>query len=162
MARPHFTEKQIRAAFFEKVSPEPNSGCWLWTGAADTRGYGKIGIHGRTRAAHRVAYEWLVGTVPDGLFLLHRCDTPACVNPDHLRPGTQADNIHDMHAKGRAALGEALNCTRLTPAEVLGIRFLFLLGRKQNVMARQYGVSPMTIHRVVTGELWKHLPEVTL
>lgn len=138
--------------------PEPNTGCHIWLGAVDRRGYGKITIGGRTVAAHRVAYEAANGPIPAGLNLCHRCDLPACINPDHLRPGTQLENIKDMHRKGRAALGERTNTAKLTAGKVRGIRFLASLGRPQNVMARQYDVSKMTISRIVRRELWKHIP----
>jgi hypothetical protein len=90
------------------VSPCPVTGCWWWTGALDTKGYGRILIGRSAQRAHRVAYELLVGPIPDlggyhGGCLLHRCDQPCCVNPQHLRPGTHADNMADMAAKGRAA-----------------------------------------------------------
>lgn len=65
------------------------------------RGYGVIYFNGRQTYTHRVSYELHVGPIPDGLFILHRCDVPACVNPDHLFVGSAADNVADMMAKGR-------------------------------------------------------------
>lgn len=91
------------ARFEAKYVPEPNTGCWLWTAALNTYGYGKMG---RTReegpeGAHRIAWRLLKGPIPLGMFVLHRCDMPACVNPEHLFLGTQADNIRDSVIKGR-------------------------------------------------------------
>lgn len=84
--------------------PEPNSGCWLWTGAYSDGGYGlldaKIAGRRETRA-HRVSYHAFVGPIPVGLFICHRCDVPCCVNPDHLFLGTPLDNTRDMIRKGR-------------------------------------------------------------
>jgi hypothetical protein len=83
-------------------------GCWMWTAGTDRDGYGKFAIgHGKqdqthTRA-HRFAYELLVGPIPDGMVVMHSCDTPACVNPDHLSVGTPLDNNDDKVAKGRHA-----------------------------------------------------------
>jgi len=80
--------------FWAKVSPEPNTGCWLWTGAVLPRGYGSIQSKGGHQAlmAHRVAYELLVGTIPQGLCIDHRCFNKWCVNPAHLEPVTPLEN----------------------------------------------------------------------
>jgi hypothetical protein len=91
--------------FMAKVSPEPTSGCWLWTGALGMDGYGiRVHLHGeerKPRRAHRASWEIFRGPIPDGLWVLHRCDNPPCVNPDHLFLGTQTDNIRDAVRKGR-------------------------------------------------------------
>lgn len=94
----------LRERFEERYTPEPNSGCWLWTGAMTTEGYGQIRADGKQRktlVAHRVSHELYNGPIPSGLFVLHKCDTPACVNPAHLSTGTQKENIHDCISKGR-------------------------------------------------------------
>ena len=80
------------ARFWAKVSPEPTSGCWLWT-AGTNRGYGRVLIDGKNRTAYRVSYELLVGPVPDGLEIDHLCRTHACVNPDHLEAVTHRENV---------------------------------------------------------------------
>ena len=80
---------------------EKTDGCWLWTGATASYGYGKMMLDGETVRAHRAAYLLLVGPIPDGLYVLHRCDVRRCVNPAHLFLGTPSDNTKDMLAKGR-------------------------------------------------------------
>lgn len=76
-----------------KISPEPNSGCWLWTAGTDARGYARIQTGNKPKRAHRVVYEMLVGPIPSGLVLDHLCRVHGCVNPEHLEPVTQKTNI---------------------------------------------------------------------
>lgn len=76
-------------------------GCWEWTGSTSKKGYGKLNIGGVTKAAHRFSYEIANGPIPEKLFVLHRCDNPPCVRPDHLFTGTNEDNVKDMMKKGR-------------------------------------------------------------
>lgn len=85
----------------ENTQPEPTTGCMLWIRSTDTNGYGMLCVDGRKRKAHRVAWELANGPIPAGLHVLHRCDTPACVNPAHLFLGTHTDNMRDCSAKGR-------------------------------------------------------------
>ena len=106
---------EAAARFWTKV--EKTEGCWLWRGALSRKGYGSFradAIGGRQ--SHRVAWELTHGPIPDGLFVLHRCDTPRCVNPAHLWLGTAADNSRDMALKGRAASGERHRETMLRVA----------------------------------------------
>ncbi len=99
----------IAARLERHISPEPNTGCWLWVGAYHKTGYGLISSDADERKrrknilTHRAVWTVVNGDIPDGLFVLHRCDNPPCVNPSHLFLGTQRDNIADMHAKGRAS-----------------------------------------------------------
>jgi hypothetical protein len=126
--------------FWSKVdhSSGPDA-CWPWTGCCSEKGYGQIGAGGSARTAlraHRVAWELAAGEpVPDGLCVLHNCDNPPCVNPDHLWLGTNDDNVRDRNEKGRRARGESLSHTKLNPEAVKVIRFMrgrascLLLGR---------------------------------
>src|SRR5690606_5411912 len=135
--------RSLRDRFYDKVSPEPNSGCWLWTGATNELGYGVIGLGRReqgTAKAHRVSYELHKGPT-NGLCVLHECDNPACVNPSHLFLGTLKDNSRDCVRKGRNFIpdnrGTKAKWARLNEDHVREIRMRRLKGTEY---ARMYGV----------------------
>lgn len=169
----HARRRPLIDRFWEKVNK--TDGCWLWIGSTTTHGYGVIGT-GTGKAAeyaHRLSYEWAHGPIPDGLFVCHRCDTPSCVNPQHLFLGTQSDNMRDAAKKGRTAAGarsgahthpesvvrgEQLPQSKLTEHDVRAIRSRYTIEAiSQRALARQYGVSHMIIRRILAGELWKHV-----
>lgn len=83
-----------------------DAGCWEWQGHRNEHGYGRVSVGGRRMYAHRLAYLATHFVIPEGLVVMHRCDNPPCVNPDHLAIGTYADNTADMIAKGRSRLGQ--------------------------------------------------------
>lgn len=85
----------------ERIAIEANTGCWLWTGTLTNWGYGRANIKGKRLSAHRVSYEAFVGPIPGKLLACHKCDTKACVNPDHLFLGDWRDNGRDAANKGR-------------------------------------------------------------
>ena len=88
------------------------SDCWLWLGSVTSRGYGNIGVEGKTKSVHRVYWEALNGPAPEDMFVCHTCDVPICVNPEHLFLGTRLDNTQDMVNKGRAANLKLTHCKR--------------------------------------------------
>lgn len=92
---------ELRTRFERRVSPEPNTGCWLWAGALNG-GYGSIGFARTALRASRIAWVLWRGPLEATENVLHKCDFPPCVNPTHLFLGSQRDNVHDMEAKGRA------------------------------------------------------------
>lgn len=142
----------IAERFWPKVDKRGPDECWEWQAYVLPNGYGLIG---RGRAgegmeyAHRQSYLLAHGDIPPGLFVCHRCDNRRCVNPSHLFLGTIADNNADAAAKGRSALGERNGMAKLTDAQVREIRSLKAAGIPQADLARNYGVGPMQISRIV-------------
>lgn len=147
-------------------------GCWLWIGSRNHLGYGQLsykrsGSREPVRVrAHRLSYELFRGPIPDGMFVCHRCDTPACVNPAHLFLGTNMDNVRDMLAKGRhftktkpeaIRRGAAINGSKLTEETVRDIRNLAGIGVPTKDLAATYGMSRASVRRVVTRESWSHV-----
>ena len=135
--------------------------CWIWTKSLNGLGYGRIGRtrNGKPtwRLAHRVSYEHFVGPIPKGMFVLHRCDTPPCVNPDHLFLGTHAENMHDMLTKGRREPPATANRRNaLSADQVLQIRSVYPLVSTAE-LARRYGVHRRTIASVGRRETWKEI-----
>src|SRR3990167_9075269 len=135
--------------------------CWLWAGTPTVRrdlrySYGRFRFAGKVRRAHRVSWELANGSIPDGLFVCHHCDTPLCVRPDHLFLGTRADNFDDMRAKGRNSKGSRISRV-LTEVDVAAIRRSYADGTRQRALAADYGVSPVTIHQIVHRTSWRHV-----
>lgn len=156
MPTPARDETEFARRFWAKV--EKTAGCWAWMGARTTAGYGSLKRDQRVLYAHRVSYEMAHGSVARGLCVLHRCDAPWCVRPDHLFAGTRLDNNRDCAAKGRGNSGPGSRTARLTGTEVREIRRLYAEGNiTQDALARRYGVAQMTVSDIVTRRSWKML-----
>ena len=146
--------RPLSERFWEKVAR--SDGCWVWTGAIGTTGYGQLMIDGKVRTASRVAYELQNGPIPSGSFVLHHCDNRRCVRGDHLYAGDHRQNMVDKKTRGRAsgALGERNIRAKLSDADVLSIRASSV---GTMALARQYGVHRDTIGRIRRGIQWRHL-----
>jgi len=146
----------------EKIAFAGPDECWLWSAARNRHGYGMVNARGRMRLVHRETYEAVHGEgAADGLVVRHRCDVPACCNPAHLEPGTQADNNRDMVERGRhrspGLKGETNPSAKLTEADIRTIRSTYVPGDRefsQRALARRFGVTQATISLVVRRESW--------
>lgn len=145
----------VEPRFWAQV--DRSSECWLWTGHVNTYGYGNLRVAGNWVLTHRLSYEWVHGPIPAGMHVCHRCDTPRCVNPDHLFLGTPSDNIDDMVRKGRQNYGERHPQAKLIPEEVLAIRAAGHGRREREVLAARFGVTWQHVANVQLGKCWRHL-----
>jgi hypothetical protein len=127
--------------------------CWLWSKCKNKSGYGRLGIDGRVYLAHRLSYRVFVGPIGE-MGVLHRCDTRACFNPSHLFKGTQQDNLRDMRAKNRAAVGSRSALAKLTESQVLEIRADTRLYRE---IAADYGITKNAVFLIRKRTCWKHI-----
>jgi hypothetical protein len=135
----------------ERVVRIPFSGCWLWTGCVDNNGYPLTGkVHAPERKIHRLAWHCYRGLIPSGIHVLHKCDVPLCVNPDHLFLGTQVDNMKDRKRKGRNALfsGERHGMAKLTNAQADEIRRSSISAKDA---AKLYGVTQWAVFAIRSG-----------
>jgi hypothetical protein len=129
------------------------SGCWEWIGTKNGHGYGIFLMPGeRPVRAHRFMYEREVGPIRDDQVVMHSCDNPACVNPQHLSIGTRDDNNRDMRTKRRHRFGDSHHWTKLTTSQVLEVKALLASGQTQRSIARRFGVDASTISNIKTGK----------
>ena len=136
--------------------PEPNTGCWLWERAVDKDGYGAARHDGRGIRAHRMSYLVHTGPIPPGMLVCHRCDVPACVNPDHLVLGTPADNMADRGTRGRTSKPKGERNHRALFNEE-DVRRIFAEAGTHAAIARRLGVSSTCVRLIKTGHSWRHL-----
>lgn len=153
----HLRAKNARsliARFWGFVNKSDGDGCWLWTGSM-TRGYGQFSLPrlnsgGASKVyAHRYSWALTNGNIPDNLSVLHRCDTPACVRPDHLFLGTQGENLMDAERKGRLVRGQAL--IKVSDAGLADIKANYHPRHNGKQLAEKYGISLVHLCRLVNG-----------
>ncbi len=139
--------EDIIARHTDKFSAEPISGCWLWTAATDKHGYGMLWNGKRMDRAHRLFFAAANGVSVDGLYVLHDCDNPACVNTEHLHAGTQADNMKERTIRGRSG-------KRITQETADKIRVMLKIGAPQRTIANLFGVSQRLVWSISKGLIW--------
>lgn len=145
--------KPVIERLLARVIVDEWTGCWEWLGAQNEEGYGIIGLGRRgegVERTHRVTYQHYRGEIPDGLFVLHRCDNRQCCSPEHLFLGTALDNSLDMVAKGRFSTPSA----KVTEDQVREIRESML---PSTAIAEKYNLKPRQIRRIRDRSRWKHV-----
>ena len=155
----HLLTDKCKERFWGKVGTGAPNECWPWKEARHPLGYGVFSMRDDegtwcVRRAHRVAYVLAYGEPEPGRVVRHSCDNTSCCNPDHLASGTQAENMRDMHTRGRAALGESHGTAKLTEDNVRKIRAMAANGMQNKILAMQFGVSAATISRTVKHVNW--------
>ena len=141
----------VAERFFEKVKQD--KGCWEWTANKNNKGYGMMREFGPgLTLAHRVSYRLAYGEIPKGKWVLHKCDNRACVNPEHLFLGDHAENVHDMHRKGRGWGG-------IGPETAYAILWEWASGKNRRKVAEEYGVSLHVVKDIVTRRSWQSLSQ---
>lgn len=142
--------------FIGKYRVNQASGCWEWVASTVRRGYGVFRLSSdRHVSAHRASWEIFNGPIPAGLFVCHHCDNRKCVNPSHLYLGNHDENMRDARLRGRMARGSRNGNSALTEAQVLRIRGLAHLPRRD--VAKMFGVGVGTIQRVVSKQVFAHV-----
>lgn len=141
--------------------------CILFEGFVNSGGYGMQQHRGRSVTSHRLAYAKSRGIELDdikGMVVMHECDTPRCINPDHLRLGTQKQNIDDKVEKNRQAKGSKHGIAKLCEGTAALIRSEYrkgVRGKGCYSLAKKYGVNQSTVFRLVSGETWRHVEKHT-
>lgn len=132
-------------------------GCWNWTGSVSVGGYGKFWLENNTIPAHRASFILHKGQNPDGKMVLHTCDNPRCVNPDHLVLGTHHDNARHMKERGRFLVGEQNSRSKITVEEARNIIRMLLDGGKIRTIAKSLGHSRNLVKAIAEKITWKHI-----
>lgn len=181
-------DAKVQVRFWSKVDIRKSDECWEWTAHRCRLGYGRFRLGGEVQGAHRIAWELSNGCLLGDLYCLHSCDNPGCVNPSHLRQGTQKDNMRDMIKKGRYpklrnmpagddhwsrrrpeliargprhgayVKGEIHRCTKLTESDVSAIRQQRGGGALLRELADKFGISISTAGNICQRKTWAHVP----
>ena len=137
----------------------PEAGCWIWMGALKNKyGHGAFKLGGRSSPvdfAHRVSWKLYLGDIPEGSYVLHHCDNPLCVNPDHLFLGSHKENMADMVAKDRQAKGS--KCLQAKIDEKVAATIKQMKETPTKVLASIFGISRQSVADILYGRTWRHV-----
>ena len=143
------TEERFNAQYSKHFN-----GCWIWHGTKVTRGYGQISSNGKIWRAHRLSWALHKGNIPAGVLVLHKCDNPSCVNPEHLFLGSVQDNVDDRIKKGRSARGSNMGSSKLTEANVHAIRERLSHAETHASIAASFDVTESAVSHIAAGHSW--------
>lgn len=151
----HLQERDFDVRFWNNIVEDGE--CWIWQGTVSSNEYGVITLDGVNRPTHVLSYELSNGEIPEGLFVLHKCNRKLCINPDHLYIGTHNDNMRDM-ADSDVNKGEGNGNSILTEKDVREIKKLIASRMiTYNNIAQNYGVKRQTIKDIALGRTWAWL-----
>ena len=141
--------------FWGKV--DKSGECWEWGGSRNDKGYGRMQINKKVYKAHRLSFFLHYGKDPGKFLVLHKCDNPSCVRPDHLSLGTNSDNMKDMTSKNRQRKGEGIPWSKLKKNDVKDILILHSKGKTHREIAKKYNVSEGNVRKILRGDSWSHV-----
>lgn len=152
----------LREKFDALWIPEPNSGCWIWLGtvAYPRESYPRpcLRVGANNKFASRISFELSVGKIPDGKWILHKCDNSMCVNPAHLYAGTREENVRDAVSRRRLRSGERHPKARLLESDIRLISRLRKRGWKIKTLMEWFEVSRSSIWKIYKGKTWIYVP----
>ena len=149
------SQEWYQRAFWAKVQKgSVLDGCWEWRGRRSHQGYGTVVRSTVRRQAHRVAWEMTNGSIPEGMWVRHRCDNPPCVNPAHLLLGQPAENSQDMVFRHRSTSGSRNPHATLTEDAVRQIRLLAADGISHRFIAQRFAIRPPTVSKIARRHRW--------
>lgn len=146
-------DQAVERLFWSRVNKTDT--CWLWEGPVGPHGYG---MTGRQQLAHRRMWAMVNGPIPKGKLIMHSCDTPLCIRPEHLSLGTDLLNMRDAKAKGRLPRGHyRVTNPHLTPDQVREIRSRAAAGELQRELAKAFGIAKDGVSAIVTRKRWREV-----